>query len=174
MTPAITIPKGRPAEIGLDQSALYALGLAHVQDIAGRIWTDYNVHDPGVTTLELLCYALTDLSYRASLPMQDLLASAANNAAEMQKQFFGAARILPNRPLTLLDYRKLLIDLPGVKNAWVKPASLSYYANTIAGMLSREKTNAPGEKEVALQVFTMSSSISWKISTRRRNRRTSW
>jgi len=29
-------------------------------------WTDANVHDPGVTVLEVLCYALTDLPHRGA------------------------------------------------------------------------------------------------------------
>lgn len=27
-------------------------------------WTDYNVHDPGITTMEFLCYALSDMGLR--------------------------------------------------------------------------------------------------------------
>lgn len=27
-------------------------------------WTDYNVHDPGITMLEMVCYAITDLGIR--------------------------------------------------------------------------------------------------------------
>ena len=33
-------------------------------ELSGRVWTDHNLHDPGITTLEILCYALTDLAYR--------------------------------------------------------------------------------------------------------------
>jgi len=29
-------------------------------------WTTHNTHDPGITVLELLAYALTDLQYRSS------------------------------------------------------------------------------------------------------------
>jgi len=145
MPSPITLPKNKTGEAAFDQQQLYAIGLEHAQRLAGLIWTDYNVHDPGVTTLELLCYALTDLSYRASFPVEDLLASENNNAANMQEQFFTARRILPNRPLTVSDYRKLLIDLKldaklvdtqhmgelsVVKNAWLRPASRSYYVNT--------------------------------------------
>ena len=39
--------------------------------------------------------------------------STANN-------FFTPAQILTNNPLTIIDYRKLLIDIPGVKNAWLE------------------------------------------------------
>ena len=135
MLSQLTIPKEKSSEPALNQETLYAIGLGHVQRLASRIWTDYNVHDPGITTLELLCYAITDLGYRARFPVKDLLASETNNADEMKKQFFTARQILPNRPLTLLDYRKLLIDLKGVKNAWLQPAALSYYADTIEGKL---------------------------------------
>lgn len=148
MLAAPTIPKEPNSEPALNHELLYAAGLEHVRRLASRVWTDYNVHDPGITTLELLSYALTDLSYRASFPVEDLLASATGNAREMKKQFFTARRILPNRPLTLLDYRKLLIDLAGVKNAWLQPAALTYYADTIKGTLSSEDTGSPAIKPV--------------------------
>ena len=32
----------------------------------GPDWTEHNTHDPGITVLELLTYALTDLQYRSS------------------------------------------------------------------------------------------------------------
>lgn len=141
---APTIPKDPKGELWLDHEQLYAAGLKHVQRLAARIWTDYNVHDPGITTLELLSYALTDLSYRASFPVPDILADASGKSA----QFFTAGRILPNRALTLLDYRKLLIDLKGVKNAWLQPAPLTYYADTIKGTLLTKKASQPGIKPV--------------------------
>lgn len=148
MLATLTIPKDPNSDPALNHEQLYAAGLEHVRRLASRVWTDYNVHDPGITTLELLSYALTDLSYRASFPVADLLASEADNANEMKKQFFTARQILPNRALTLLDYRKLLIDLKDVKNAWLRPATLTYYANTIKGTLSGTETIAPSIKPV--------------------------
>ncbi len=43
---------------GMDYAWLKAEGLKLVQQLAGDIWTDYNEHDPGVTTLEqlMLCH----------------------------------------------------------------------------------------------------------------------
>ena len=32
--------------------------LAQLQELSGNVWTDYNLHDPGVTILEQLNYAL--------------------------------------------------------------------------------------------------------------------
>ncbi len=148
MLSQLTIPRKRTSEPAHDHQQLYTIGLKHVQQLARRIWTDYNIHDPGITILELLCYALTDLGYRASFPIKDLLASGSANAENMKKQFFTARQILPNRPLTVLDYTKLLIDLKGVKNAWLKPATLTYYADTIHGKLLSQNPVPPGIKEI--------------------------
>lgn len=148
MLVAPTIPKNLNSEPALDHEQLFRAGLAHVQRLASRVWNDYNVHDPGITTLELLSYALTDLSYRATFPVADLLTSANGNPNEMKKQFFTARQILPNRALTLLDYRKLLIDLKDVRNAWLRPAALTYYADTIHGKLLKKDPGGPGIKPV--------------------------
>lgn len=154
MLSALTIPKAPSADPGLDQQRLFARGLEQVRQLAWRRWTDHNTHDPGITILELLSYALTDLSYRASFPLEDLLATSSDpaaNAAGMAGQFFTAGQILPNRALTLLDYRKILIDLPGVKNAWVFPAELTYFADTVQGALLRERPDLPGVREVEVR-----------------------
>jgi hypothetical protein len=79
--------------------------------------TDFNFQDPGITILEVLCYAITDLGYRANFPIQDILASSNNYPA--QKQFFSALEILTCNPVTENDFRKILIDLNGIKNAWL-------------------------------------------------------
>jgi hypothetical protein len=138
-------------DTGLDQERLFRAGLDHVQRLSSRIWTDYNVHDPGITILELLAYALTDLAYRASLPVEDLLARDGPAGGDLQDLFPVAERILPNRALTQDDYRKLLIDHEHVRNAWVKPAVLSYYADPVAGTLHRDKPKLPGICEVPVR-----------------------
>jgi hypothetical protein len=69
-----TILSGDAAgDAGLDYVALVAEGTALVQALSGLTWTNYNYSDPGVTILEQLCYALTELSYRADFRVQDLL-----------------------------------------------------------------------------------------------------
>ncbi len=133
-TPA-TLPRLAPGDPALDHRALFALGVEEVRRTAHRTWTDHNVHDPGITTLELLAYALTDLAYRAGFPIQDLLASPTGNAERMAERFPTPRRLLTTRPFTVEDYRKVVIDLPGVKNAWVLPASLTYHADTLRGVL---------------------------------------
>ena len=69
-----TIQQTQALPPGQDYAQLRTEGLALVQELSGELWTDYNLHDPGVTLLEALCYVLTDLSSRASQPIPNLLA----------------------------------------------------------------------------------------------------
>ena len=110
-----------PLEPGMDYARLRAEGQRLIAGLAGHVWTDYNTTDPGITLLESLCYAITDLSYRLGFEVQDLLASGPGGGPS-GKQFFSAREILTVNPLTVLDYRKLLIDIKGVRNAWLEKA----------------------------------------------------
>jgi len=146
------VQKPQQATLGLDQQPLFELGLREVRAYARELWTDHNIHDPGITMLELLCYALTDLCYRACFPIEDLLAVADDNKGNMAGQFFKARQALPNGPLTELDYRKLLIDVEGVRNAWIHPVEPApYYADSIEGRLLLEDPGVPGIREVRLR-----------------------
>jgi hypothetical protein len=91
---------------------------ANFQERSGAIT---NLHDPGITIFELLCYAMLDLSYRTNLPVADILAT--NPALpKPEDNFFTPAKSLPINPLTINDYRKLITDIPGIRNAWLVPA----------------------------------------------------
>ena len=106
---------GFPEYIGFQN--LRNAGLAHIAAFSGKLWTDHNLHDPGITILEALCYVLTDLDYRTKLDFKDLIASTDKD----DNNFNTPAQVLGNNPLTILDYRKLLIDIRGVRNAWLEP-----------------------------------------------------
>lgn len=101
----------------LDYERLREEGIRHLEQLAGQLWTDFNVHDPGITILETVCYAITDLAYRASYDIPDLLASA---GVDVRQSLYSPATILTSRPVTLLDLRKLMLDVDGVKNAWIE------------------------------------------------------
>ncbi|NIJ20913.1 hypothetical protein FHS95_002605 [Sphingomonas naasensis] len=101
-----------------DFDALKAEGVALLQQLCGH-WTDYNAHDPGVTLLELLSYALTDLGYRAALPIEDLLATVKPDGPT---GLYPAWRALPSPPVTIVDFRRLLLDrVEGLANVWLTP-----------------------------------------------------
>ena len=103
----------------LDFEKLRSDAIAYLGNLSGNIWTDYNVHDPGITILEVLAYAVLDLGYRTNLPAVDLFTKNPEDKSA-DNNFFTPAQILTNNPLTITDFRKMLIDINGVKNAWLE------------------------------------------------------
>jgi len=114
-----TISKQTPSRATLNYKVLIEKGREYIEKIACKIWTDYNVHDPGITTLELLSYAITDLGHRIEMPVQDLLAQKDVKGGGLSSQFYTAKNILPSCAISEYDYRKLFIDIDGVQNAWI-------------------------------------------------------
>lgn len=115
-----------PDPFGLDYESLMEEGVALVQALSGAIWTDYNAHDPGVTTLQQLCYALTELGYRAEFSIPDLLAPRDPTEFDPGRHnLYGASEIFPVNPVTIGDYRKLLVDrVESIRNVWLEPKSV--------------------------------------------------
>ncbi len=118
-----------------DYEFLRKTGIAYIEALGGKLWTDFNSHDPGITTLEILSYAITDLGARIGLPMEDLLAEK-NNTQYLEDQFLTADKALPTTPVTVNDYRKLFIDIKGVKNAWLKKHKKTIHFNCKEDKLS--------------------------------------
>lgn len=104
-----------------DYEFLRKEGLRHIRELAAQTWTDHNLHDPGITMLELLSYGITDLAYRTGFTTEELLTPPGKTAPETKDSFYKAAEILPSHPVTPHDYRKLLIDrVPCLKNVWIE------------------------------------------------------
>ncbi|MBC6993255.1 hypothetical protein QWY85_13600 [Neolewinella lacunae] len=103
-----------PAE---DYAGMRAEGFAAIERLAHQRWTDYNAHDPGITLLENLLYALAETGYRGQFDLADLL-TGPGGAIDHRQPFFTARRILTGAPLTNDDFRRLLIDSLGLSNAW--------------------------------------------------------
>src|SRR5882724_12017287 len=115
-----TIPRSAPPDICSNYQALLRKGVQYCQELGGDVWTDYNEHDPGVTILEQLCYALTDIGYRADYPIEDLICNYKGKIDSGTNSFFTPAEIFTVSPVIISDYRKLLIDnFDNVKNAWL-------------------------------------------------------
>lgn len=113
-----SIPKTFTPAPSQDYEFLRSEGLKHIENLSSALWTDYNAHDPGITTLEALCYAITELGYRCGFDMKDFLRNGDGNLVAGQS-LFTAKEILTVNPLTINDYRKLLVDIEGIHNAWL-------------------------------------------------------
>lgn len=121
----------------MDFSALKKEGVEEVQRLSGRIWTDYNEHDPGVTILENICYALTELGYKTNFPIKDIFFKKSDSEDEKAflRTFYDQEEILPPAPITVIDFRKLVIDhIKGVKNVWINPKKQSQVGTRIIGL----------------------------------------
>lgn len=108
---------------GLQFDALRKAGIAALQRLCGAQWTDFNVHDPGVTTLEQLVYSLTDLAYRTGFDMADYLTGPDGTIDYEALALYAPEQILPCAALTADDYRRLLYGaLPELSDIWIRPA----------------------------------------------------
>src|SRR5215471_14037716 len=119
---ATTLPKNPALEPAQDFYRLRREGIGFIEKMGSQQWTDYNIHDPGITTLEALCYAITDLAYRTGWDIRDILTPEVASSGPQpypNQAFFTARQILTISPTTSADFRRLLIDLPLVRNAWV-------------------------------------------------------
>ncbi len=142
-------PVLKPAE---DFYKLRRDGIGFIEQMASLLWTDYNTHDPGITTLEALCYAMSDLAYRIGWDIKDILSpetlSPDSSRPYPNQPFFTAREILTINPVTIDDFRRVLIDLPKIRNAWVfcKECAChsSYYAWCDKGQLQLSYLN-PGD-----------------------------
>lgn len=104
----------------LDFEGLRRQGIALLQDLSRSKWTDYNLHDPGVTLLELLCYGLTDLLYRTEFSVADFLTDQHGQIQYQEQALFAPQDVFPNQALTDLDFCKLIYDsLPAVDDVWI-------------------------------------------------------
>jgi hypothetical protein len=122
MKDPITLDKSNPLQPAEDYVALRKQGFKDIEKTGSDHWTEYNNSDPGITILEAVSYAVTDLAYRTGFEIKDLLAPEQLTPDTWKEIFYTARKILHNSPLTLNDYRKIIIDVKGVRNAWVEPS----------------------------------------------------
>src|SRR3546814_18347409 len=97
LTQELYIDKKRKLEPAMDYELLRSLGLKYIEELGSKSWTDYNAHDPGITIMEQLCYALTELGYRSDFDILDLMADKDGNIAGLQNFFRSEERRVRER-----------------------------------------------------------------------------
>ena len=120
MSEPIVISKAKPATKSLDYKLLVSEGLDYIRRWASDSWTDHNAHDPGITLLETLCYAITDLGYRGQLDIAQLLDK---RQSPESMALYPPKKALVCEAITAEDFQKLLIMLSTVKYAQLQPAA---------------------------------------------------
>lgn len=131
-----SIIKDKELKHSIDFNFLKRTGIAEIQKLSGKIWTDYNEHDPGVTILENICYALTELGFKTDFSIKDLFFKISEEGeSEFLKTFYSPLDILPPAPTTVIDFRKTLIDqINELRNVWIVPKKQSTIGTRINGL----------------------------------------
>ncbi|MDQ6969602.1 MAG: hypothetical protein Q9M16_03735 [Mariprofundus sp.] len=141
MNKPVYIDKNKPKPASQDYTFLRKKGIEHIEALAGSVWTDYNIHDPGITILEMIAYAITELGYRTNFKIEDILSELSLDGLDYKDDLFTAREILTCNAVTLEDFRKIMIDVEGVKNAWlniVEAPEPVLYLNAQASQLEFE------------------------------------
>ena len=137
------VQKNTDPDSPLNFDSLRAKGIELVQGFSGHAWSDFNLHDPGVTILEHLSYAITDMAYRTHFDIRDLLTDINGNINTARNLFYSRRDILASNPVTVNDLRKLVLDsIPGVYNVWLE----KIYSNQNSGYIK-------GLYKVVIQLF---------------------
>lgn len=86
--------------------------LEMLQRLSGNRWTDFNDHDPGVTIMDILNYALLELEYSCGLPLEEYFIDAGNKKYSDEniglfpppEVIFASTIVTPN------DYSSLILE----------------------------------------------------------------
>lgn len=82
--------------------------LERLQELSGDVWTDFNIHDPGVTISDNMNYALFELQYKLELPFRSFIGP--NTSEYASKGILSAEHIFEQSIVTPEDYEQLFLD----------------------------------------------------------------
>jgi hypothetical protein len=122
---------------------LKKISLELLQNLSSEIWSDYNIHDPGITTLEILCYVITELGYRAETNIEDVFHS--ENVES--NSFFEAHEILSSGAVSILDFKKIILDIDQVRNVDILPSSRFKENNAVYSLWIELMSPSPTDQE---------------------------
>lgn len=139
--------------------ALRELAMVWAQGASRSQWTDYNLHDPGVTLLEALCYALTEDIYASRQSVPELLGllpshglTGGDEAHTIPSEHLarhalqGPLDVLTCRPSTARDYQRWLYDLwPTTRHLQIRPLKDRKQRPTGLWHLSRQARQADSD-----------------------------
>ncbi|MCV2363936.1 hypothetical protein LNV23_10800 [Paucibacter sp. DJ1R-11] len=124
------LPSSREQRDPLGFDALREAVIQLAQGASRSQWTDFNLHDPGVTLLEAFCFGLSEDIYASRQSVPELLGllpdldpgidkepgrpadlSAISPNALARHALYGPREALPCRPTSASDYQRWLYDL---------------------------------------------------------------
>ena len=95
--------------------------LEEVHRLSGKVWTDFNAHDPGVTLVDIANYALTEMDYKLGFGTMDYLTGEDGIFEPERFGLFPPEKVYTTAPVTPEDYRRLFFArIPDLENVWVE------------------------------------------------------
>lgn len=95
--------------------------LEEVHRLSGKVWTDFNAHDPGVTLADIANYALTEMDYKLGFGTVDYLTGEDGIFEPERFGLFPPEKVYTTAPVTPEDYRRLFFArIPELENVWVE------------------------------------------------------
>jgi len=134
-----TIKKFPKYSESTDYDALVRDYIDECQKYSSHIWTDYNIHDPGITALELLCLAITELGLKSELDIFRIIFNSQKlNFNPEEYALYSALDVFPTLPVTISDYRKSILDkfINYVDNVWVEPVPFAEDGARYKGLIN--------------------------------------
>ena len=104
-----------------------------IRALSGKVWTDHNLHDPGITTLEALCYALTDLGYRTELVKEVFVSGNVISPEFTDRSFFNKTELFPGAPLTAEDFERKVEEYHEVLLSWFTKSAIIHNGQAVNG-----------------------------------------
>ncbi len=128
------ISKHPPKEPPLDFERLREEGMHLLQKLSGKIWTDHNLHDPGITILEILCYALTDLGYQTQILSDAFKTDSPVGLGDVESSYSFKEDLLLVNPVTKNDFETFIENnFHEVTAAWIDNYPLRYQDELVNG-----------------------------------------
>lgn len=142
----------------LDVNFLKEQGIESIQKLSGKKWTDYNIHDPGITILEILCFALTELGFRSGYDVHDLFAETVHSSSANKDTSYVPHEILSSGSITHNDFLKIFLDIKGVNNIEIiKSKKLNEFSGVFDVFVELSDTNASKKEKENISVLIRSA-----------------
>ncbi|MDH6343911.1 hypothetical protein M2480_002264 [Parabacteroides sp. PFB2-12] len=94
-----------------------------LQELSGKIWTDFHAHDPGVTLNDVLNYVLTDVDYKLHYNLEDYLNTEQQPFSPEEIGLLSSTAISDSEPITPAEYTQLfLAQIQELKTLKMSPA----------------------------------------------------
>lgn len=134
-----------------DFADLRRVAIEYAQDASGEIWTDYNLHDPGVTLLEQTCFALSQIAYQINMPTRDLLTNARDHFCFYDLALFKPRKVLGSTPVTRDDLAAWMGACPEIDSAQFAPPDLTRPGLYSVQLVPAQNVDQPGDPSAAFR-----------------------